>query len=35
LKFSIENGILITKEHHFFIVITIFSGIMLYSKLAI
>lgn len=32
LKFSMKNGIFIYEEPHFFIVITVFSGIMLYSK---
>ena len=33
LKFSFENGILIYEKHHFSIVISIFSGIMQYSKI--
>jgi len=34
LKFSFKNGIFIFEEHHFFVVIIIFSGIMQYSNFA-
>jgi hypothetical protein len=33
LKFSFENGIFIYEKNYFFVVISIFSGIMQYSKI--